>query len=107
MTNRLPGLGLIEAIRVRKKDLPPIHRLGDLSRALPPYKHLVGLIKRDGLQMPVFVDKHGYCVGGHYRLWAAAEAGLTRVPVVVVASEQEADDWVDRLAQEWEARLKK
>jgi ParB-like chromosome segregation protein Spo0J len=70
---------LIENIKVRAADRPP-------SRHCPPqsiaFDHLISTIKKQGLLVPIFVDKDMYVTGGHYRFWAAHEAGLQEVPLI-------------------------
>src|SRR5580704_1424370 len=41
-------------------------------------------IRDNGFVCPVLVDKHGSVIGGHGRILAAQQVGLTELPVIVL-----------------------
>lgn len=70
-----------KVVRVPERERPP-HGVSADNAA---YHRLVELLQKDGLRLPVFVRKSGLrleLVEGYYRLSAALDAGLRRVPVL-------------------------
>jgi ParB-like chromosome segregation protein Spo0J len=70
----------IADLKVKKSDEPPNCFKPDV-KANERYAELVRHVETHGVMVPVFVDPEGYIVTGHYRTWAALDAGLKYVPV--------------------------
>lgn len=82
-------------IGCRAQDEPPNGNRPTKETSVP-YAELVSSIREMGVKVPVFVHRRlGYCVSGQYRLWAAVDARVKQVPVVLVESEVEVGRWFD------------
>lgn len=83
-----------QAISWLPEDLPPL--TGKLpSRDNSRYDGLVQLIKDRGkILTPIFIDGKGFAVSGHYRLWAALELRIKKVPVQRVKSPEDCLNYI-------------
>jgi ParB-like chromosome segregation protein Spo0J len=59
------------------------------------FSELKRMVSSKGMLLPVFVDKEGVCLSGHYRLWAAQSLGFKTVPVVQVSNFVEVNKWME------------
>src|SRR4051812_12675928 len=62
------------------------------------YADLAADVKAHGVQPPVLVDEHGGVLDGWHRLQAAAEDGLTGVPVAALTGLTDDQKWQRALA---------
>lgn len=80
-----PILMKIAEIHIPKHDYP--------DKPFPPssrkFDSLKKSLRKQGMKVPVFVNRDGLLLQGHYRLWAWQGLGNKHVPTIVV------DKWDD------------
>ncbi len=86
-----PALMKVTEVHIPKKDFPTS---GQFPPDSCPFRNLKKSMRDHGMRVPVFVNKDGIIILGHYRLWAWQALGHKHVPVVVVNNIKEALDWL-------------